>query len=170
MLECLLSCWVPKSTVPLRWTSDMKPFRSLPGTARISGQYRPALAVAALGLVLAGCDSDAAYNSAIMRLDSEWKTANDRTLRTMGRRIVAISRSQALLAARGAGQKLGMLVEKEECRDRIPSRYRRRADPADGRRMGRGAGRRYLQDAVAEEITFTRDMMPSSSSRWMTPR
>ncbi len=91
----------------------MKPFRSLPGTARISGQYRPALAVAALGLVLAGCVSDSEYNSAIMRLDSEWKAANDLTLRTMGRRIVALSRPQALLAARGATQKLGMLVEKE---------------------------------------------------------
>ena len=71
------------------------------------------LAVAALGVVLAGCVFDAEYDSAIMALDDEWKAANARTLRTLGRRIVAISRSQALLAARGAGQRLGMVVEEE---------------------------------------------------------
>ncbi len=91
----------------------MMPMRSIPGTACLSGRYGRGLAVAALGLVLAGCVSDSQYNAAIMRLDSEWKAANDRTLRTMGRRTVAMSRTQALLAARGATQKIGMLVEKE---------------------------------------------------------
>ncbi len=91
----------------------MKPFRSIPATALVSPRYRPVLAVAALGFALAGCVSDASYNSAIMRLDSEWKAANEQTLRTMGRRTVALSRTQALLVARSATQKLGMLVEEE---------------------------------------------------------
>ncbi len=69
--------------------------------------------MAVAGLVLAGCVSNARHNSAIMRLDAEWKAANDETLRTMGRRTVALSRTRALLVARGAGQRLGMLVEKE---------------------------------------------------------
>ena len=91
----------------------MMPMHSSPGTVFISGRYRPVLAVAVLGLALAGCVSDAQYNAAIMRLDSEWKATNDRTRQTMGRRTVALSRAQALLAARGAGQRLGMLVEEE---------------------------------------------------------
>ena len=64
---------------------------SVPGTTRVMRRYRPILAVAVLGLVLAGCVSNAKYNSAIMRLDAEWKTANDKTLRTMGRRTVALA-------------------------------------------------------------------------------
>ena len=82
-------------------------------TAYGSGRFRPILFVAVLGLVLAGCVSNDEYNSAITRLDSEWKATNDKTLRTMGRRTVALSRGQALLAARAAGRKLGMLTEQE---------------------------------------------------------
>lgn len=81
--------------------------------AFISKLSRPVMAFAVLGIFLAGCVSDAEYNSAIMRLDSEWKTANEQTLHTKGRRIVTLSRADALLAARGASRKLGMLVEKE---------------------------------------------------------
>ncbi len=82
-------------------------------TARHRTNSYRALAACALGLALAGCVSDASYNAAILRLDSEWKAANDRTLRTMGRRVVEVSRTRALLAARGATQKLGMLIEEE---------------------------------------------------------
>ncbi len=90
----------------------MKQIHSISRTARW-GRYRPVLAVATLGFALAGCVTDASYNAAIVRLDSEWKAANDRTLRTLGRRTVALSRTRALIAARGATQKLGMLVEEE---------------------------------------------------------
>ena len=91
----------------------MMPMRSKQKTARMLRRFRRVVAVAVAGLVLAGCVSNAGYNSAIMRLDAEWKAANDETLRTMGRRTVALSRTQALLVARGAGQRLGMLVEQE---------------------------------------------------------
>ncbi len=89
------------------------PNHSISSAEYLSRRFRSVLAVVALGLFVSGCVSDAQYNSAIMRLDDEWKAANERTLRTEGRRTLQISRSRALLAARGATQKLGMLVEEE---------------------------------------------------------
>ncbi len=82
------------------------------GAAANLGRLR-VVAVAAVAIVLAGCVSDASYNAAIVSLDTEWKAANERTLRTLGKRTVAVSRTQALLAARGATRRIGMLVEDE---------------------------------------------------------
>ena len=71
------------------------------------------MATAGLAIGVAGCVSTTEYNSAILRLDDAWKAENARTLATLGRRTIAVTRARALLAARGATQRLGMLVEKE---------------------------------------------------------
>ena len=117
-------------------------------------RYRPILAVAVLGFVLAGCVSNAKYNSAIMRLDAEWKTANDKTLRTMGRRTVALESAEDLERFVRSGGRA--IIVKASRRDSVSQLEQApvRAEARHGRR------RHLLLELSGETIGLTHPAPP----------
>lgn len=67
-----------------------------------------------LVFLLAACVSDRQYNQAILKLESQWKEANDRTLESEGRRSFQATKQQGFAAAQLAARRIGMVVENQD--------------------------------------------------------
>ena len=60
------------------------------------------------------CVSATQYNTAMTKLDSDWKKENDGTFESGGRRMVDIDWYDAFLAVQAAFRRLGMVVEQQD--------------------------------------------------------
>lgn len=60
------------------------------------------------------CVSATQYNTAMTKLDSDWKKENDRAFERAGRRMVDIDRYDAFLAVLAAFRRIGMVVEQQD--------------------------------------------------------